>query len=101
MDIEERLINAGFQKGSGHIPYFDKGSEFYSRVSSTHPHFLFVACIPAHCRTIWCYELAHWLIYNVGRNNKNWEWWWDDKDACCKFEFKEEEDKVKFILRWL
>ncbi len=98
--FDERLTTAGFVKGSSVIPFLGE-SEFDSRWRSANPHFLFITSVPNRTLNIWTYELGYWLLYNIGTNHVNWEWWWDGKDICWKFEFKEEEDKVKFILRWL
>ncbi len=104
--IELRLSNGGFKKDSK-IPYLND-TEFESRWMSKNPHFPFVVCIPNwnsltnKYHPIWSYDLAYWLLFNVGSNHINWEWLWESYPVMCwKFEFKEEEDKVKFILRWL
>lgn len=108
MDItfDKRITNVGFLKGDSFSPYLHN-SEFDSRWRSINPHFSFIVFIPNRVVNIWTYELAYWLLYNIGTNHEDWEWWWDSEwpssghSAGWKFEFKEEEDKVKFILRWL
>ena len=73
-------------------------SEIQSRYLSTDPHFPFIALTKD---SIWCGDLANWLLDYVGENHKDWEWWWSTGCNSYLFEFKNEEDKVKFILRWL
>jgi len=41
------------------------------------------------------YYIHHWLKAEIGKENKDWLF------AHRVFYFKHEEDKVKFILRWL
>lgn len=77
------------------IPF---NSEIKSRYLSIDPHFSFIVLIKD---SIWCSELADWLLKYIGENHKNWEWWWSTDLQSYSFEFKNEEDKVKFILRWL
>lgn len=47
-----------------------------------------------------CNECKDWLIENIGELYDKWQM---DRDQYSKyyFRFKNEEDKVKFILRWL
>ncbi len=40
-----------------------------------------------------------WLSINIGKRFGAWNWTWVGNDVCIYF--KHEEDKVKFILRWL
>ena len=44
-------------------------------------------------------EIVIWLEKEMGPINENWTYQWDD--TMYSFKFKTEEDKVKFILRWL
>ena len=83
-----------------HTPTSD--SEFNSRHKSKDPHFQFVVSIQDY--NFWKVvdnKCRRWLLSNVGINHEDWEWWWDGSVRSYKFEFKHEEDKVKFILRWL
>lgn len=72
-------------------------SGFDSRFKSNKPHFPFIVEIYDINHTN--LKLGQWLLYNIGENHKCWEWWWIA--GYYKFEFKTEENKVKFILRWL
>ena len=78
-------------------------SEIDSRYLSTDPHFPFIVSInlwsdggshPFHDDDLSC-----WLLDYIGENHKDWEWWWNG--GTWLFEFKREEDKVRFILRWV
>ncbi len=78
-----------------------------SRYLSTDPHFSFIVAVTEN---IWKStehsfgdksDLSIWLQDEVGENHKDWEWWWSTASKAWLFEFKREEDKVKFILRWL
>ena len=42
-------------------------------------------------------EILEWLLDEVGERHKTWGW----DLGISKFYFVREEDKVKFILRWL
>jgi len=79
--------------GPSGVPYYH--SEFSSRYRDDQ-QFLFIVSICTD--RFWTPELGSWLLQFIGKNHENWEWLWDD---TWIFEFKEEEDKVKFILRWL
>ncbi len=65
-----------------------------SRYLSTEPHFPFVVSIS---NFNWTINIERWLL-NTGKNHEDWEWWYDGE---WKFEFKNEEDKVRFILQWV
>ncbi len=48
-------------------------------------------------------SMFSWLVTNVGKRFGAWNWIWRTgwhNDTVCVY-FKCEEDKVKFILRWL
>ncbi len=56
------------------------------------------------------FEPQEWLCSEVGVEGKDWNWTMADYDdtefgtgfpAIDRIQFKREEDKVKFILRWL
>ena len=44
-------------------------------------------------------QIVSWLVKEVGPINQAWTYRWDENTYC--FYFKYEEDKVKFILRWI
>lgn len=44
-------------------------------------------------------HIVYWLEKEMGPINKNWTYEWNH--VGYDFKFKYEEDKVKFILRWL
>ena len=77
---------------------FKLDEKFNSRFRDTTKHFPFITIFE---NNIWSDELGSWLINTVGENHINWEWWWNMHQNKYLFEFKYEEDKVKFILRWL
>lgn len=68
---------------------------FESRYKSNAPHLPFLVTTR---KDIWTVELSYWLLEYVGKNRKDWEWEWNN---VYMFGFKNEEDKVKFILKWL
>ncbi len=74
---------------------FGPNGLLHSRHLLDTPHFPFVVSFELD---IWSPELGTWLL-SIGKNHIQWEWWW--QNGIYNFEFKEEEDKVKFILRWL
>ena len=76
----------------------DSGGELGSRYMQKTLHFPFVVRIYGY--DWWTLRKKNWM-YNMGTNHVDWEWWWNSSDSCYLFEFKYEEDKVKFILRWL
>ena len=43
------------------------------------------------------FSLTKWLMENIGVADQNWAYNW----MTSKLYFETEEDKVKFILRWL
>ena len=51
------------------------------------------------------FEPQEWLRREVGIEDRDWTWSmveWDDEGVGFDcIQFKREEDKVKFILRWL
>ena len=49
--------------------------------------------------------IYHWLIANVGPDEVDWRlkpnnWWPPRNIKNFNLEFKREEDKIKFILKW-
>lgn len=42
-------------------------------------------------------SMWHWLYHNVGQENNYWFW----DESMRRIFFRNEEDKVKFILRWM
>ncbi len=49
-------------------------------------------------------RIREWLASEIGKENEDWIWtlhFPHDSFSYDKFQFKYEEDKVKFILRWL
>ena len=38
-----------------------------------------------------------WMESEIGERHDKWDWWITSE----RFSFKHEEDRVKFILRWL
>ncbi len=52
--------------------------------------------IPYH--NVPCWDHWEWLDHEIGADH----WLWDPIDSITeRYYFKHEEDKVKFILRWL
>lgn len=91
------MITWSQEQRSYYIPSIN--STWGSRYGFETSHLPFIAAIKKD--SIWTPELGKWLLENVGINHKNWEWWYDSNEDSWKFEFKNEEDKVMFILRWL
>ncbi len=96
IDLDKMLNKAYINTSGTIIPKYN--GPFGSRYTSNEPHFQFVALLET---PLWTSELGDWLLCNVGKNHETWEWWFDTGAQKWKFEFENEEDKVKFILRWL
>ena len=45
------------------------------------------------------WKMGRWLGANIGKRKEDWEC--SVRVATCYYSFVREEDKVKFILRWL
>ena len=59
------------------------------------PIFLYSVQVPSKIR--WKGGITKWLLENIGIVNQDWEYSWYLNELW----FKSEEDRVKFILRWL
>jgi len=50
-------------------------------------------------------EIITWLHVNIGKRPDIWSWYWSENykesSYMSNLNFKYEEDKIKFILRWL
>lgn len=45
------------------------------------------------------WNMFNWLNANVGRRYGPWNWRWNGDN--WGFDFEHEDDKVRFILRWI
>lgn len=46
-------------------------------------------------------QISDWLTSNIGEEKIDWEWYYIGLQNSWQFKFNTEEDKVKFILKWI